>query len=262
MSPPPLLSPCAACGSSRPGPFCPACGQEVKKEAPVTVRSIGQELVRGLNPVKRTAWRTLRAMPSGPGTVALAYVRGKRKPYSHPFSFFGLSVLYLSLTSAIYRPILEQAVAAEAAASAPGASAMASAMAERRDALDFFLANQEGYGLLLALPLAVALAWLVGRHRLPEWLVAVLYSLALVNLVLGIAKPVAYTALPFEAASLAVLVVWIAAVLAVVLMAVRDFVPPFRGRMLRAALAVAVALGGYAVLSFVVNVGYWIVTLL
>ena len=81
-------------------------------------------------------------MPSGPGTVALAYVRGKRKPYSHPFSFFGLSVLYLSLTSAIYRPILEQAVAAEAAASAPGASAMASAMAERRDALDFFLANR------------------------------------------------------------------------------------------------------------------------
>lgn len=259
--PPPLFPRCAACQTFRPGPFCPACGQEVKQEAPVTVRSLGAELLRGLNPVKRAAWRTLRAMPHGPGTVALAYVNGVRKPYSHPFSFFGLSVLYLVLTSAIYRPAIERAAEAETRAAGYAESALAAALAQRHAALDFFFAHQEGYALLLALPLAAALAGLVGAsRRLSEWLVAVLYGLALVNLVLGIAKPVAYSALPFSAAGAAVLGVWMATVLAVVLATVRDFAPPFRGRMLRTTLAVAVAFAGYAVLRVLVNVGYWIAT--
>jgi hypothetical protein len=66
--------------------YCPVCGQKHISER-LTLREIARDLIHTVFHVDRSVLSLVRMLLLSPGTVALDYVRGKRKRYFGPFAF-------------------------------------------------------------------------------------------------------------------------------------------------------------------------------
>jgi Protein of unknown function (DUF3667) len=80
--------------------YCGHCGQKYATER-LTLHEIGHDLLHALMHVDRSALTLVRMLLVRPGTVALNYVRGKRKRYFGPFSFLVVVVAAASAVIAL-----------------------------------------------------------------------------------------------------------------------------------------------------------------
>jgi hypothetical protein len=90
---------CANCGTALQGPFCHACGQEVKPIDPplaLFVRESGKELLD----VDGRIWRSLRRLIVSPGFLTREYVEGRRVPWLSPLRLYLLTSVFFFAVSA------------------------------------------------------------------------------------------------------------------------------------------------------------------
>jgi hypothetical protein len=81
------LTTCLNCGHSFKGKFCPACGQkaEVKR---ITFSVFTYEILHFFTHVEKGFLRTTIDFIIRPGNTSLNYLKGKRKSYQQPVSYF------------------------------------------------------------------------------------------------------------------------------------------------------------------------------
>ena len=80
--------------------YCGICGQKCGSRR-LTLHEIGYDLLHAFIHVDRSALSLVRVLLVRPGTIALNYVKGKRKRYFGPFSFLFLVVAAASATVAL-----------------------------------------------------------------------------------------------------------------------------------------------------------------
>jgi hypothetical protein len=78
--------------------YCSACGQKLISER-LTLHEIARDLIHAVFHVDRSAISLVRTLLVRPGTVALDYVRGRRKRYFGPF---GLLFVVVAAASAAF----------------------------------------------------------------------------------------------------------------------------------------------------------------
>jgi len=76
--------PCPSCGQPVPGAFCSACGERRFAAEELTVRAQVGQAFTGLFSVDGRLGRSLRALVSQPGFLAVEYCRGARVRYMRP----------------------------------------------------------------------------------------------------------------------------------------------------------------------------------
>jgi len=80
--------------------YCGLCGQKYATER-LTLHEIGHDLLHAFIHVDRSALSLVQMLLVRPGTVALNYVKGKRKRYFGPFSFLVIVVAAASAVIAL-----------------------------------------------------------------------------------------------------------------------------------------------------------------
>lgn len=78
---------CPNCGTEFASKFCPNCGQE-KITKRLEVKSILHDVTHGIIHWENSVLKTFRLLLTQPGNLIHGYIRGKRKAYIRPFSYF------------------------------------------------------------------------------------------------------------------------------------------------------------------------------
>lgn len=87
---------CLNCLQSFEGKYCPNCGEKVYSEKDRSVGFLIKETLLQLTNFEGTFFNTVKAIFLNPGKLSTDYVKGIRKPYFKPISFYLLViVLYL-----------------------------------------------------------------------------------------------------------------------------------------------------------------------
>ncbi len=82
---------CQNCGAEVDSKYCPNCGQErITKR--LEVKTILHEVTQGILHLENSIMHTFRLLLTQPGKFVLSYIKGKRKSYVKPFSYY-LSLL-------------------------------------------------------------------------------------------------------------------------------------------------------------------------
>jgi hypothetical protein len=85
---------CANCGTSAPGRYCPACGQDTRDRLPTFAQFMREATGRYLA-FDGKLWKTLFPLLFRPGFLTRAYLAGKRKRFIGPARLFLISSLIL-----------------------------------------------------------------------------------------------------------------------------------------------------------------------
>jgi thiamine biosynthesis protein ThiS len=89
---------CPNCAASPNGKFCPACGEKQSSSGDLSVGHLVSHALEVLFHADSKLWRSFRLLFAKPGFLSAEYVRGRRKPYVHPFQmFFVANVAYFLL---------------------------------------------------------------------------------------------------------------------------------------------------------------------
>ncbi|HEY6304834.1 MAG TPA: sulfur carrier protein ThiS [Candidatus Angelobacter sp.] len=89
---------CPTCGRAGSGKFCPNCGEKKSDSDDLSLRHFFSHAVEALFNADSKIFRSFRALFTKPGYLSAEYVRGRRKPYLHPFQlFFVCNVIYFVL---------------------------------------------------------------------------------------------------------------------------------------------------------------------
>lgn len=94
--PPPAVSPsapvprsaCANCGAERRGDFCQACGQQYLPAGRLTLGHLWREFTERFLKLERGLFFTAWQLCLRPGAVARRYVRGERRRFINPLTYF------------------------------------------------------------------------------------------------------------------------------------------------------------------------------
>lgn len=89
-APAPVSASCANCGAPLHGPFCSACGQEVKPLDPPARHFIG-EFAQEFFDVDSRVLRSLRRLFFAPGFLTLEHFEGRRAPWLSPLKLYLLT---------------------------------------------------------------------------------------------------------------------------------------------------------------------------
>lgn len=90
----PADQPCANCGASAPGAYCPECGQNTRERLPTFTQFMREATGRYLSFDGRL-WKTLFPLVFRPGFLTRAYLAGRRRRYIGPARLFLVSSLLL-----------------------------------------------------------------------------------------------------------------------------------------------------------------------
>jgi Protein of unknown function (DUF3667) len=89
---------CPRCKNAVLTPFCAECGEEPIAPYDLSIRGLTAKLIHALTSIDARAVRTAWCLLRHPGTLTLAWVDGKRKPYIAPFQLFLIAnVLFFAL---------------------------------------------------------------------------------------------------------------------------------------------------------------------
>ena len=93
-------SACINCGTDGEGTFCQQCGQKLQIPR-LTFKQFGRDILDRVLGLEGMLPRTMKGLSSNPGRVIREYVKGNRKRYVNPVSYyfvmFGVYLLMLSL---------------------------------------------------------------------------------------------------------------------------------------------------------------------
>ena len=206
-APPALAAPaierCPSCDAERPARYCPACGEARVAPEDFTLRHFATHAFEQFTSVDGALWRTLRTLCLRPGQLTADWIAGRRRGYARPLQLFVLvNVAFFVLVGAAgtgFRFRLEQythgrvgtlslrdttALQQRVARKAAREGITVDAYARRFDAAS---GRQQSVWLLLAPTLAVLLAALYARRRLPfvQHLVFAIHFLAFMLLFLA-----------------------------------------------------------------------------
>lgn len=82
-----MINHCLNCNHSFKGKFCPNCGQKVT-ESRLTGSVLIKDVIHSFTHVDGGFFYTTWCFLARPGSTAINYIAGKRKPYQTPFSYF------------------------------------------------------------------------------------------------------------------------------------------------------------------------------
>ncbi len=181
---------CANCDAAVDGRFCAHCGQRLRLPA-LTLRGLLREFLHQVLEWKSRFVHTSWAFTAHPARSASAYVAGKRKAFSNPFS-------YLLIAAAISWLLLSpfKSEAFEGLQNG-GVSGFSMSPAQQQRYLDYFVRSQAfaGYWLpVLALLFAVMvrLTLFFRRPRIAETWVVSLYGTGIGMLLHALVSPLIY----------------------------------------------------------------------
>ena len=91
---------CPTCHSPVSTPYCPACGESPPSARDLTLRGLVAQLFRAFSNMDSRLMRSFRCLVTRPGVLTVAYVQGRRRPYTGPFQLFLLAnVLFFAMQS-------------------------------------------------------------------------------------------------------------------------------------------------------------------
>ena len=94
---------CLNCDAELPGPFCPACGQRAERlRQPVHL--FLRDALAELFGLDGRVWRTLGTLLVKPGTLTLAYLRGRRRRYLTPLRVYLVATLTFFVLLSVLDP--------------------------------------------------------------------------------------------------------------------------------------------------------------
>jgi hypothetical protein len=79
---------CPTCHAAVSTPYCPECGERPLRPRELTFRGLLGQLVEALTTVDGRLLRTFRCLVGRPGSLTVAYLQGRRKPYVGPVPLF------------------------------------------------------------------------------------------------------------------------------------------------------------------------------
>ncbi len=160
---------CLQCETALAGPFCHACGQHESVAERLAFRSLWHDFrVRRLS-LDRGLPRTVVDVLLRPGHVARTFVDGKRQTYTHPvtllFVVYAVYAVIFKLVEDGYGAMMEAQMKAQLAGSLPATgepdAAMEMAMTVMMEAVRFLFTYGAYFTLLIVLPFAALLRWLL-----------------------------------------------------------------------------------------------------
>jgi hypothetical protein len=98
-----LLNYCLNCGAEVSGKYCHECGQKVIVRR-LTIKALMEEIGHFFTHIEHYFLQTTKEFIVRPGKNSIAYLKGKRKQYQKPVSFFLIwSGLYILIHNLIVR---------------------------------------------------------------------------------------------------------------------------------------------------------------
>lgn len=85
--------PCANCGTTVTGNYCPQCGQ--KGHLHKSVLHLGEELIHGLLHFDTKGWRTMPLLIARPGELTRRYIDGQRTRFVSPLALFLFMMFFM-----------------------------------------------------------------------------------------------------------------------------------------------------------------------
>ncbi|MGZ8457536.1 MAG: DUF3667 domain-containing protein [Gemmatirosa sp.] len=194
---------CPSCGAERPARFCPECGEARVAPEDFTLRHFASHAFEQFTSVDGALWRTLRTLCLKPGQLTADWIAGRRRGYARPLQLFVLVnvafFVLLSATGTGFRFRLEQYTHGRVSTIVLGdttalqrtvarkAAREGITVAEYARRFDAASGRQQSVWLLLAPTVAVLLAAVYARRRLPfvQHLVFAIHFLAFMLLFLA-----------------------------------------------------------------------------
>lgn len=91
---------CPNCRTAATTAYCPQCGEQCPQPRELTVRGLAEQFFHAISSVDSKLLRSLRSLITAPGSLTVAYLEGRRKPYLGPFQLFLLAnVLFFAIQS-------------------------------------------------------------------------------------------------------------------------------------------------------------------
>jgi hypothetical protein len=168
---------CKNCGSRSEFSFCPVCGQRISVNK-VTFRETFEELADSVFSVNAPLLNTIRELAVSPGVLLRNYLKGQRKKYYKPVSFFLLTtVVYLIVRSLIgFDPFRNSMIVVEEG-SADGTVLT--------DAKNYFLLNINNFLFIFVFTLAIFLKlFFYRKYSLAEFLAISFYLIGVYTLLI------------------------------------------------------------------------------
>ena len=91
---------CPTCNEVLAASYCPECGERALHPHDLTLRGLLKQVVQTFTSVDGPLLRSFRCLVTRPGLLTVAYLRGKRKPYTLPLQLFLVAnVLFFAMQS-------------------------------------------------------------------------------------------------------------------------------------------------------------------
>jgi len=79
---------CPTCRGAANTPYCPACGERRRDPRELTLAGLAGQVFEALTSVDGRLLRSFRSLVAAPGSLTVAFVEGRRKPFLGPVSVF------------------------------------------------------------------------------------------------------------------------------------------------------------------------------
>lgn len=171
--------------------FCANCGQKSDTHR-ISFSHLLHDFFHALTHADKGVLHLLKELTLRPGTVAREYVRGKRKKYFNPITFFLLvMVLFVFASTMLHQSVMKQGPDPAILASIPTAKGRAiyTAIMTRAGNAMYFMAKYGNVVGLIAVPFLSLITWLCYRRKgynYSEHLTANFYFTSYNNLVFAL----------------------------------------------------------------------------
>src|SRR5690348_4774806 len=127
---------CPTCGSSQRSQYCSTCGEKRLGKHDLTLLGIVEHAVESLTHVDGRVFSSIRDLVGRPGTLTVAFMQGRRRPYFAPFQLFLVAnIVFFVVQAALGFQVLSNDLASHIGALRGGNqyySGIARPMLERR----------------------------------------------------------------------------------------------------------------------------------
>jgi Protein of unknown function (DUF3667) len=91
---------CPTCNHTLSKPYCPECGERPLRTGDLTFRGFFGQIFQAWTSIDGPLIRSFRGLVTRPGSLTVAYIQGRRKPYALPLQLFlVVNVLFFAMQS-------------------------------------------------------------------------------------------------------------------------------------------------------------------